>query len=222
MYAVINGKRVAVADGETVGELRRRTGQHQEREQALRVGKGGKAERVKDEEPVQAGDRLVTVPPIVKGVVAARPRLAPRLESELALLRDSLGTQCRVEAGRLEEDDRAWTGVLVHNVRLNEAKFGVTHSKLLFLLPADYPATPPLGCYLFYRHPSRDHHFTLRSHYGAPSLEDRGWYWYCVGLGGGFDAASQRRLWKPGRRAEEGHSLLTLLASATWAMNQGD
>ena len=73
---------------------------------------------------------------------------------------------------------------------LSSQKFTVSNSDVLFLLPPEYPSLPPIGCYLNYPWNTvgqGDHHFTRQSYYGAPFLSEEGWYWYCVGLGGGFN-----------------------------------
>jgi len=87
-------------------------------------------------------------------------------------------------------NDIQYTAVLVKGMPLSSRKFKVSHTDVLFLLPPDYPRLPPIGCYLNYPWNTvgqGDHHFTHQSYYGAPFLSDEGWYWYCVGLGGGFN-----------------------------------
>ena len=64
-----------------------------------------------------------------------------------------------------------------------------------------------------------DHHFTRQSYYGAPFLSDKGWYWYCVGLGGGFNRDRWLNSWRPTNNPEKGHNLATLFITAKHAIN---
>lgn len=115
-----------------------------------------------------------------------------------------------------------YTAVLIKGMPLSSKKFKVSNSDVLFLLPPEYPRIPPIGCYLNYPWSSvgeGDHHFTRQSHYGAPFLSDEGWYWYCVGLGGGFSQEKWANSWKPGSDPEKGHNLATLFVTARHAIN---
>lgn len=67
-----------------------------------------------------------------------------------------------------------------------------------------------------------DHHFTRQSYYGAPFLSDEGWYWYCVGLGGGFNREVWLNSWKPSHQVNQGHNLATLFVTARHAINSDD
>lgn len=150
---------------------------------------------------------------------AAQPQLSPRLAVEIQLLRQAAGGRSKVLAGPKSIGDQQYTAVLVNNMRLDYKKFGVTTTDLLFLLPPDYPRLPPIGCYLNYKWKTADHHFTLQSHYGAPVLLDQGWYWYCVGLGGGFRPEGWSRCWRPAALPENGHNLVTLFVAARYAIS---
>lgn len=127
--------------------------------------------------------------------------------------------------GRKTIDDIQYTAVMVKGMPLSSKKFTVTNSDLLFLLPPDYPRLPPIGCYLNYPWDTQgegDHHFTRQSYYGAPFLSDRGWYWYCVGLGGGFNRDRWLNSWRPNNNPEKGHNLVTLFITARHAINSDD
>jgi len=232
MFAFINGKRIVVQEGETIGEMLTRQKALNPGEETLTQGADGLTVPADKSKPVEENQKLFTVPPIVAAgqpgqVTPARsaaqgataPALSPRLQAELALLKSAVGNSRTLECGTVLEDGRQYTGVVISGIRLDPEKFDTARSRLLFLLPADYPAKPPIGAYLYYRHPARDHHFTLRSHYGAPSLETKGWYWYCVGLGGGFSPEAWSRFWHPGARPDSGHNLVTLYAAALHTIN---
>lgn len=119
-------------------------------------------------------------------------------------------------------NDLQYTAILIKGMPLSSQKFKVSNSDVLFLLPPDYPRLPPIGCYLNYPWNTMgqgDHHFTRQSHYGAPFLSDQGWYWYCVGLGGGFSQERWLNSWRPGNNPDQGHNLATLFVTARHAIN---
>ncbi|HID77507.1 MAG TPA: hypothetical protein EYP56_16120 [Planctomycetaceae bacterium] len=153
------------------------------------------------------------MPPIVKGEVPER------LRDELKLLERAAGGRSKIILGTKTVDNRRYWAVLVKNVRLSCQKFRTTKTDMLFLLPEEYPRLPPVGCYLNYKWPTADHHFTLQSHYDAPFLGREGWYWYCVGLGGGFNQKGWAHRWRPGTQANNGHNLATLFVAARHAIN---
>ncbi|MBM4023966.1 MAG: hypothetical protein FJ280_00945 [Planctomycetes bacterium] len=148
--------------------------------------------------------------------------MSPRLRAEVVLLRQAAGGRSKVTVGPKTIDGQSYTAVLVANVRISTKKFPVTATDMLFLLPADYPRLPPIGCYLNYKWETADHHFTLQSHYGAPLLVGHGWYWYCVGLGGGFNSGGWAHRWRPAADPEHGHNLTTLFVAARHAINHQD
>ncbi|MCX7595374.1 MAG: hypothetical protein N2235_16765 [Fischerella sp.] len=118
-----------------------------------------------------------------------------------------------------------YTAVLVKGMPLSSKKFKASNTDVLFLLPPEYPRLPPIGCYLNYPWDTvgeGDHHFTRQSYYGAPFLSDEGWYWYCVGLGGGFNRDKWLNTWKPSHQPEKGHNLATLFVTARYAINSDD
>ncbi len=118
-----------------------------------------------------------------------------------------------------------YTAILIKGMPLSSQKFAVSNSDLLFLLPPDYPSLPPIGCYLNYPWNTvgqGDHHFTRQSYYGAPFLSTEGWYWYCVGLGGGFNQDRWLNSWRPNNYPEHGHNLATLFITARHAINSED
>ena len=143
----------------------------------------------------------------------------PRLLEELKLLEK---VAKNIILGRKTIDRIQYNAVLIKGMPLSTQKFAVSNSDLLFLLPSDYPRRPPIGCYLNYPWNSvgeGDHHFTRQSHYGAPFLSDEGWYWYCVGLGGGFNRDRWLNAWRPSTHPDKGHNLATLFITARHAIN---
>ena len=131
----------------------------------------------------------------------------------------------RVIAGSKTIGEIQYTAVVVKAMPLSSKKFKVSHTDLLFLLHPDYPRLPPIGCYLNYPWKTvgqGDHHFTQQSHYGAPFLSEEGWYWYCVGLGGGFNQNRWLNAWRPNKKPEKGHNLATLFVTARYAINSED
>lgn len=118
-----------------------------------------------------------------------------------------------------------YTAILVKGMPLSSDKFRVTNTDVLFLLPPNYPSIPPIGCYLNYPWDTvgeGDHHYTRMSYYGAPFLSEEGWYWYCVGLGGGFNRDKWLNAWRPTKNPEQGHNLATLFVTARHAINSDD
>ena len=149
----------------------------------------------------------------------AQIRLSQRLQKELELLEQ---VAKNVTVGYKTVGGVKYTAILIKGMALSSQKFQVTNTDVLFLLPQDYPRLPPIGCYLNYPWKTvgqGDHHFTQQSHYGAPFLSEEGWYWYCVGLGGGFNRDKWLNAWRPGKQPEQGHNLATLFISARYAIN---
>ena len=145
-----------------------------------------------------------------------------RMVRELKLL-EKVGKN--IVVGSKTVEGKKYTAVLVKGMPLASRKFAVSNTDVLFLLPIDYPRLPPIGCYLNYPWDSvgeGDHHFTRQSHYGAPFLSNDGWYWYCVGLGGGFSREKWLNSWRPARNPEQGHNLATLFVTARHAINSED
>lgn len=212
MRITINGKLCIIpGDKATVGQARLELDGTVGRDQLVQEDGTGGTRPLAEQEQLREGMKLWSVPKIVKG--------ASRLEEEAGLLRAAAGARSEVKLGTKTVAGRTYAAVLVTSVKLAGQKFGVSRTDLLFLLPPAYPALPPIGCYLNYRWPTADHHFTLQGHYGAPFLGEDGWYWYCVGLGGGFAAAEWAQGWRPGTRADNGHNLATLFIAARHALN---
>jgi len=152
----------------------------------------------------------------------AKIELSSRLQDELKLLEK---VAQNITVGTKTIGQVKYTAVLIKRMPLSSQKFKVTNSDVLFLLPPEYPRIPPIGCYLNYPWKTvgqGDHHFTHQSHYGAPFLSEEGWYWYCVGLGGGFNREKWLNAWRPGKEPEKGHNLATLFITARHAINSGD
>jgi len=213
MTIIHNGKRCEVRRGATVAELRAHYPDIGD-DDIYRL-RGSNAEKMDPNEELSEGDELEGIPRIVKGQNT-------RIEEEVQLLRALVGTPSRVQTGRVTVGDTAYHGVIIKAVPVPSQKFGVTRTDMLFLLPPDYPRHCPLGAYLNYPWDTKDHHFTLAGHYGAPQLTDQGWYWYCVGLGGGFNEGAWGRRWKPGTEAGNGHNLRTLFIAAREGIRSGE
>jgi len=210
MRVIINGKQCVLPENASVAEARKRRAELGSDQLVQEDGQGGKV--LQDHESLKEGAKLWSIPKIVKGVDDQR------LAAELALLREAVGRRGEVVPGTKTIGDRRYTAVLVKRVRVAEKKFGATFTDMLFLLPPQYPALPPIGCYLNYKWPTSDRHFILLNAHGAPSLINEGWYWYCVGLGGGFET-NGTRCWRPGAQPDNGHNLATLFVAARHAIN---
>lgn len=145
--------------------------------------------------------------------------LSNRIEAELNLLEK---VAHNIIVGQKTIESVKYLAILIKSMPLSSQKFKVTNTDILFLLPPEYPRLPPLGCYLNYPWKTLgqgDHHFTQQSHYGAPFLSNDGWYWYCVGLGGGFNRDKWLNSWRPGKQPDRGHNLATLFITASHAIN---
>lgn len=213
--AIVNGKQVMLPASATVADARNALSSEVGADQFVELSSAGD-KPLADSAPIKEGGRYQTIPKIVKGVTQQR------LQDEIALLKAAAGGRSDVVARPLTIDSTTYIGVMVKNVRLESAKFNVSKTDMLFLLSPSYPEKPPIGCYVNYEWETADHHFTLMGHYGAPSLTEKGWYWYCAGLGGGFNDSAWRAHWRPGARAESGHNLSTLFISARLNINTGD
>jgi hypothetical protein len=149
-------------------------------------------------------------------------KATPRLLEELNILEK---VAKNIIVGSKTIGNMKYTAILVKGMPLSSKKFTVSNSDVLFLLPLDYPRLPPIGCYLNYPWNTTgegDHHFTRQSYYGAPFLSDEGWYWYCVGLSGGFNREVWLNSWKPSNQVEKGHNLATLFITARHAINSDE
>lgn len=148
--------------------------------------------------------------------------LSSRLKQELQLLNQ---VTPNIVVGQKTIDERIYTAILIKTMPLGTNKFQVSCTDILFLLPPQYPSLPPIGCYLNYPWKTvgqGDHHFTRQSHYGAPFLSEEGWYWYCVGLGGGFNHNQWTNSWRPAKNPKNGHNLATLFITARHVINSND
>lgn len=145
-----------------------------------------------------------------------------RLLKELKLLEK---VAKNIMVGSKTVDTIRYIAVLIKGMPLSSQKFTVSNTDVLFLLPPDYPQLPPIGCYLNYPWSTLgegDHHFTRQSYYGAPFLSEQGWYWYCVGLGGGFNRDVWLNSWRPSNNVSNGHNLATLFVTARHAINSDE
>lgn len=149
-------------------------------------------------------------------------KASARLVEELQLLEK---VAKNIIVGSKSVGNTKYTAILVKGMPLSSKKFTVSNTDVLFLLPSDYPRLPPIGCYLNYPWNTTgegDHHFTRQSYYGAPFLSEQGWYWYCVGLGGGFNQEVWLNSWKPSNQVDKGHNLATLFVTARHAINSDE
>lgn len=226
MRAVVNGKLVDLPQGATVEDLRSRLPEIGN-DDVMEEGFGG-TRPLKDNEALKEGSKVWTVPKIVKGmsisINSSRTDFYPdtRTITELKLLEK---VAKNVVVGNKTIGGIKYTAVLIKGMPLSSNKFKVSNTDILFLLPPDYPRLPPIGCYLNYPWDTvgeGDHHFTQQSYYGAPFLSEEGWYWYCVGLGGGFNRDKWLNSWRPSRNPEQGHNLATLFVTARHAINSDD
>ncbi|WP_193198664.1 hypothetical protein [Nostoc sp. MG11] len=145
-----------------------------------------------------------------------------RIVEELKLLEK---VAKNVIVGSKKLGDIKYIAILIKRMPLSSKKFTVYNTDILFLLPPDYPRLPPIGCYLNYPWNTvgeGDHHFTRQSYYGAPFLSEAGWYWYCVGLGGGFNHDVWLNSWRPNNNPGNGHNLATLFVTARHAINSDE
>ena len=149
-------------------------------------------------------------------------KISDRLKLEIKILEK---VARNITIGTKTINEVKYTAILIKGMSLSSKKFKVTKTDILFLLPPEYPRLPPIGCYLNYPWKTvgqGDHHFTQQSHYGAPFLKEEGWYWYCVGLGGGFNREKWLNAWRPAKNPEKGHNLGTLFMTASWVINSDD
>jgi hypothetical protein len=208
---IVNGKAIIVREGATGEEVVGSLDPHFRDDDLLEIGPAGESRIVGQKEPVDTGKRYQTIPKIVKG---SPP---DRIDGEIDLLRKQIrGSE--IKRGKKSLGTAVYHAVLIKRVRLSNQKFNVSFTDLLFLLPPAYPRHPPIGCYLNFRWPTIDHHFTLRSYYGAPDLQSEGWYWYCVGLAGIRKEVVEVQ-WKPAALPEDGHNLASLFFAAQRAIN---
>lgn len=158
----------------------------------------------------------------IKFNLTQKQPLSSRLQAEIKLLEKPAKT---VIVGNKTVGDINYIAILIKGMPLSSKKFKVSNTDVLFLLSPDYPRIPPIGCYLNYPWSTvgqGDHHFTQQSYYGAPFLSDQGWYWYCIGLGGGFNRTQWLNSWRPSNQPEKGHNLATLFITARHAINSDE
>lgn len=221
-YVIENGMRIEVPtdDDLTLADLRRMAPESQRDDMVCIEGNDGTLHQLQEGDPVPDNVRIVRVPEIVKGSL---PR---RVAEEVQILQRHIRHRS-VESGVKTIDDKRYAAVIVHNFPLDLRKYKHNKTDVLFMLPPDYPRLPALGCYMQFPPDAieEDHHATLRAHYGAPELQEQGWYWYCVGLGANFarqgyaDEKEITRVWRPAGRPEDGHNLVTLYGMADRGLN---
>lgn len=125
----------------------------------------------------------------------------------------------RIQVGKIPVGGVEFIGVIIKNLPVSSKAFlGAKDVNLLLLIGAGYPLEPPLGCYVDREYQVTTGHFIRQAAHGAPDLLEKGWRWFCHGVGG-FDKSGRNTAWKPGPRPEEGHNLATVLAASRAAIN---
>ena len=220
-YIIENGMRIEIPDGEGLNYVRQIAPEQQREDMICYEDQDGNLVPAESEEGIPDGARIVRVPEVVKGD-------ADRLSIEIQLLSDHIHGRGRsIESGKKTIDGVTYSAVVIKNFPLNRSKYSIWKTDILFMLPPQYPRVPALGCYMKFPPAivsEKDHHATLRAHYGAPELQNQGWYWYCVGLGRnfavhGYEDNEIRRIWRPGSRPQNGHNLVTLYGIADRGIN---
>lgn len=149
-------------------------------------------------------------------------RTIQRVKQEVDLLAREIGGSGsdRIQMGLLTISSREYLGVIVKRVAVSPQRFpGNKSLKLLVLLPQGYPMTPPVGVYVDLPYKvSGESHLTGKGYHGAPTLTDKGWYWYCHAMGG-FEARRSTQLWQPAAKPDQGHNLATVVAAARVALH---
>lgn len=220
---VINGKLCRIREGHTVGDLMKSAGIGED-ETLVRVSHAGAAVCA-ETDIVVPGEKYRSIPPTIQGGTSRSfsDSFIHRIEEEIAILAREIGGRGtdgeRIKVGRVRVGQREYTGVIIENLSVNPGSFGGVKSvRALLLLPPDYPRQPPIGVYVNRKHNVATPHFVHRGYHGAPTLKDKGWYWFCHGVGG-LDAGTRRRLWRPAPEPADGHNLATVVAAARVAMN---
>ncbi len=146
-----------------------------------------------------------------------------RVRAELQLVSRELGG-IQTKLGVVHDGGHAYLGIVLVGVGVNAELFAardpVSKVNALILLPAGYPVMPPLGVYVNYNFQySGAAHNVGRGYHGAPTLTDKGWFWFCFGYALGEAAALSP--WRPGSRPDNGHNLGTIIASARAQLSLG-
>lgn len=148
-------------------------------------------------------------------------RLLARARQEMEVLAREIGAgrmEDRLSLGSVRVDNREYLGIRVSGLPVPAENFGSVKSvNMLILLPENYPRVPPLGVYLDRPYKAKSSHFVHRGYHGAPSLNERGWYWFCHAFGN-FD--NRGSAWKPAPSPESGHNLATVVCGARISMAQ--
>lgn len=150
-------------------------------------------------------------------------KLVSRIKVECDLLAEKIGGKGhgnRITAGKVTVGQKDYIGIIIRDLAVNPQKFGFVRSvNMLVLVPDKYPAIPPLGIYLNQPYKVSSSHFVGRGYHGAPSLEKKGWYWFCHSFGG-FSQNQIKAAWRPAADPRKGHNLGTVVAAARIVMNQ--
>lgn len=219
-YIIENGMRVELPDDADLSYIRGIAPESQRKDTICYEGQDGTLIPANDETEIPDGAKVVRVPEVVKGS-------DDRISKEIQLLSSHIRGRGRsVQSGRKTIEGVVFCAVIVKNFPLNRTKYRQWKTDILFMLPAEYPTLPALGCYMKFPPETRDeidHHATLLAHYGAPELQGEGWYWYCVGLGRNFASRGFTEdisnVWRPGPLPQDGHNLVTLYAIADRGIN---
>lgn len=127
--------------------------------------------------------------------------LIQRVRAEIDIVLQDIGGAStrgsRVQAGRVTVGNIDYLGVIVRDLGVNPVNFGgVMRLNVLVLLPPDYPNIPPLGIYVDRPYNAKAGNFVRKGYHGAPSLNEKGWYWFCSAIGE-FEQRQMRAVWKP-------------------------
>lgn len=149
-------------------------------------------------------------------------RLVQRVQEEIDGLALEMGllnaNRNRITSGVVRVDGLAYIGVIVRDIAVRAENFaGVKSVNMLALLPENYPRVPPLGVYLDRPYKATSSHFVHKGYHGAPTLNNKGWFWFCHALG---DFNRSESAWRPGSVASEGHNLATVFCAARVSLAQ--
>ena len=144
-----------------------------------------------------------------------------RVQLELEKLSNELPSVTQIQLGQINIKNVNYIGLIARGLPVNPALFSNNKTvSLLILIPPQYPTLPPLGVYVDRPYKMKSTHFVQRGYHGAPSLEKRGWRWFCSSFGG-FSDKQRGNAWKPSNDITSGHNLATVLVGARVMLELG-
>lgn len=144
-----------------------------------------------------------------------------RVKQELEVLSHELPAATHIQMGQIKVKDTNYIGLMVRGLPVNPQCFSNHKTvSLLVLIPPQYPTLPPLGIYVDRPYKMKSNHFVKKGYHGAPTLEDKGWRWFCSSFGG-FTNESRNNAWKPSNDIVSGHNLATVLVGARVMLELG-